>query len=358
MVKPLPSIENRQCEVNIRENRLRDMFGKELLGRYSDDDEMWLCAATMSSGVAPVITLNDGHLMPTLALGTGRGTAKEQDSIEEVRQAVFWALEAGYRHIDTASIYGDEEQVGQGIADAIAKGIVKREEVFVTTKLWNDKHACEDVVPALMESLGRLRLDYVDLYLIHFPIATNADGDPLNVDYLETWKGMEDAKKLGLARSIGVSNFNADQLSRLYQYSEIKPAVIEVEVNPTLTQHPLVDFSHRLGVAVMAFSPFGFVVSRDSGDAPPPRADDPVLVTLANKYGKTVTQVVLRYLVDRGLVPIPKSVNKARLAQNINIFDFQLAPEEVAEIDKFNKNVRVIDGKGWEDYPNFPFERN
>ncbi|XP_063540896.1 aldo-keto reductase AKR2E4-like [Cydia strobilella] len=312
---------------------------------------------TIMAGKAPVIELNDGIKIPVVALGTGRGTASDTP-IDEVRQAVFWAIEEGYRHIDTAAIYQDEPQVGQGIADAIAKGLVKREDLFVTTKLWNDRHAEDQVVPALRESLNRLGLDYVDLYLIHFPVALNADGSPSDVDYVETWRGMEEAKKLGLAKSIGVSNFNSSQLDRLFENSQVKPAVNQVEVNPTLTQEPLVSHCQKLGVAVMAYSPFGFLVSRKTTDTPPPRSDDPTLVAIANKYGKSTSQVVLRYLLDRGLIIIPKSTNQKRLAQNLDLFDFKLTVEEVATIGQFNKNVRVIDPKTWKDFPNYPFERD
>ncbi|XP_004928930.1 aldo-keto reductase AKR2E4 isoform X1 [Bombyx mori] len=303
---------------------------------------------------APCIQLNDGNTIPIVALGTGRGTAKESDSIDEVRQAVYWAIEAGYRHIDTAAVYQDEEQVGQGIAEAIANGLVTREELFVTTKLWNDKHARDQVVPALQESLKKLGLDYIDLYLIHFPIATKPDDSPDNIDYLETWQGMQDARQLGLARSIGVSNFNATQITRLVSNSYIRPVINQIEVNPTNTQEPLVAHCQSLGIAVMAYSPFGFVVSRGQTGAPPPRSDDPTLTALANKYRKSVGQILLRYLIDRGLIPIPKSTNKQRIAQNIDLFDFQLTFEEVAAINQFNKNHRVIDISDWKDYPNYP----
>nr|ATJ44502.1 aldehyde reductase 7 [Helicoverpa armigera] len=304
---------------------------------------------------APCIELNDGNKIPVLALGTGRGTAKETETLEDVRNAVLWAIEAGYRHIDTAAVYDDEEQVGQGIADAIAKGIVTREQIFVTTKLWNDKHARDQVVPALRESLKRLGLDYVDLYLIHFPVSTKSDGSPDNIDYLDTWKGMEEARQLGLTRSIGVSNFNLSQIDRLVANCQVRPAVNEFEVNPTLTQEPLVSHCHSLGIAVMSYSPFGFLVSRKRDDAPPPKYDDPTLGAMAAKYGKTPGQIVLRYLIERGLIPIPKSTNKKRLAENINIFDFQLTEDEVATISRFNKNTRVISIDAWKDYPNYPF---
>ncbi|OWR54929.1 aldo-keto reductase 2E [Danaus plexippus plexippus] len=311
--------------------------------------------AVTTAAKAPCVELNNGVFMPVVALGTGRGTASESAPLDEVRQSVYWAIEAGYRHVDTAAIYGDEQQVGEGVAQAIANGLVTREEMFITTKLWNNRHRRDQVVPALKESLSKLGLDYVDLYLIHFPIAEDDEGSVLNTDYLETWKGMEDAKDLGLARSIGVSNFNASQISRLVSNSRIWPVVNEVEVNPSLTQEPLVKHCQSLGIVVMAYSPFGFLVSRNRPDAPPPRVDDPALVQMARKYNKTTGQIVLRYLIERGLVPIPKSTNQKRLAQNIDLFDFSLTKEEIALISRFNKNVRVIDFADYKGHPYFPF---
>ncbi|KAJ0173231.1 hypothetical protein K1T71_011407 [Dendrolimus kikuchii] len=312
---------------------------------------------TTVAAQATYLELNDGNRIPTLALGTGRGTAKKDDSLDLIRQAVYWAIEAGYRHIDTATLYGDEEQVGQGIAEAIRDGLVTRQDLYITTKIWNDKHARDKVVPELNASLKRLKLDYVDLYLIHFPISTKTDGSPDNIDYLETWQGMEEAKSLNLTKSIGVSNFNITQIDRLLANSKIRPAINQFEVNPTLTQEPLVNHCRNLGIQVMAYSPFGFLVSRKSPDAPPPKYDDPIINDMARKYGKTPGQIVLRYLVDRGLIPIPKSTNKNRIAENIDIFNFQLTSNEVATINKFNKNKRVIHPIGWEDYPNYPYER-
>lgn len=265
-------------------------------------------------------------------------------------------MESGYRHIDTASVYDNEEYVGLGIADAIAKGIVKREDVFVTTKLWNDKHATEEVVKSLRESLKRLRLDYVDLFLIHFPLAFKANGSlDYNIDYLDTWKGMEEAKRLGLAKSIGVSNFNAKQIDRIIDNSKIRPAVNEIEVHPTLTQVPLVEHCQKLGVVVMAYSPFGFLVNRNK-NALPPKSDNPILLKIAAKYGKNTGQVVLRYLIDRDLIPIPKSSKKERIKQNINVFDFHLTNEEINEINMFNMNTSVFgENEEWKSHPYYPF---
>ncbi|XP_028160457.1 aldo-keto reductase AKR2E4-like [Ostrinia furnacalis] len=299
---------------------------------------------------APTTSLNDGNKIPILALGTYGGNG------DTMRQTINWAVEAGYRHIDTASLYGNEEDIGRGIADVIGKGLVKREDLFVTTKLWNDKHARNQVVPALKESLSRLGLSYVDLYLIHFPISSEADGSDGYIDYLETWQGMEDAKRQGLAKSIGVSNFNSAQIKRIIDSSQIPPAVNQIEIHPAHTREALVTKCHNMGVAVMAYSPFGFLVPRASSAAPPPQADDPALVKIAQKYGKTTNQIVLRYLIERSVIPVPKSTNKDRLKANIDVFDFTLTPEEVATISKFNVNKSVFgDDDSSKNHPYYPY---
>ncbi|XP_059050263.1 aldo-keto reductase AKR2E4-like [Achroia grisella] len=305
----------------------------------------------VSAQEIPRARLNDGNMIPILALGT---YGSDEDRAK-LRQAVNDAVELGYRHIDTAAYYKNEEQIGEGIRDVIQKGLVTREDLFITTKLWNDRHACEQVVPALNESLSKLGLEYIDLYLIHSPGSQREDGSFDYIDYLETWIGMQEAKKLGLAKSIGVSNFNNEQIKRIIDNCEIVPAVNQIEVHPALTQEKLVPFCHNWGINVMAYSPFGFLVSRDATDAPPPRIDDPILENIANKYGKSTSQVVLRYLIDRGTIPVPKSTNKSRLAKNIDVFDFQLTPEEINTINKFNKNRRVIDTSYWKDHPHYPF---
>ncbi|XP_026333799.1 aldo-keto reductase AKR2E4-like [Hyposmocoma kahamanoa] len=292
----------------------------------------------MSKVEVPKISLNDGNQIPILGLGT-YGSAKD---IARMRQAINWAIEAGYRHIDTASLYGNEVEIGQGIADVINRGLVKREDLFVTTKLWNDKHARDQVVPALQESLSRLGLDYVDLYLIHSPESEKADGTSANIDYLETWQGMEEAKRLGLAKSIGVSNFNIEQIDRLLANSNIPPAVNEIEVHPSLTQTDLVAHNQDRKIVVMAYSPFGFLVSRNRPSAVSLRADDPALVKIAQKYGKTTGQVVLRYLIDRGMIPIPKSTDQNRQRENIDVFDFKLTRDEIETINSFNSNTSIF----------------
>ncbi|KAF9812575.1 hypothetical protein SFRURICE_014434 [Spodoptera frugiperda] len=254
------------------------------------------------AGKAPTKTLNDGNQIPMLALGT-----YGFDDIPRMRQAVNWAIEAGYRHIDTAALYENEEEIGKGISDVIKQGLVKREDLFITTK----------------ESLSKLGLEYVDLYLIHSPEASN---------------GMEEAKKLGLARSIGVSNFNTEQIDRIIKNSLIVPAVNQIEVHPSNSQEEAVKDCFERNIAVMAYSPFGFFVSRGQGGRP--GKDDPKILNIARKYNKSVTQVVLRYLLDRDLIVLPKSTKRHRIEENINVFDFHLTPEEMAVMKSFNTNTR------------------
>ncbi|KAJ0173232.1 hypothetical protein K1T71_011408 [Dendrolimus kikuchii] len=288
--------------------------------------------------LAPTIQLIDGNNIPILALGT-YGSDKDKS---RMRQTVNWAVEAGYRHIDTAALYNNEREIGEGLQDVINRGLVRREDMFITTKLWDNNHEREKVVPALQESLNRLGLEYVDLFLIHRPSSEDENGKPLNIDIVETWQGMIEAKRLGLARSIGVSNFDAKQIDRLIASTQVIPAVNEIEIHLSKGQADLVNYCQARGIAVMAYSPFGFLVSRDIPNPPPPKIDDPVLVNIARKYGKTVGQVVLRYLIDRYLIPIPKSTNKARLEENINVFDFRLTEEDCAALSQFDSNTGIF----------------
>lgn len=299
--------------------------------------------------------------MPAIALGTWLGLDKQGNRVkakgQEIAQAVEWALEGGYNHIDTAHIYGIEPQVGDGLHNVFNKGQISRNDVFVTTKLWNDRHGKDNVVPALRESLQKLRLDYVDLYLVHWPCPITSDGQPLDIDLLNTWAGMEEAKRLGLTKSIGVSNFNRTQLASLIEHATIKPAALQIEINPNLIQKPLVSYAQGQGLVVMAYTPFGSLLpSKARDDAPPPRIDDPKLVAIAAKYNKTVPQVVLRYLLQRDLVILPKSITKHRIEENLNILDFELTAEDTQQIEAFDKNYRVVDALKFANHPQYPFK--
>ncbi|CAH2098424.1 unnamed protein product [Euphydryas editha] len=282
------------------------------------------------------ILLNDGNRMPILSLGTF-GKTNIADKV--VKTAVIEAIEAGYRQIDTAAAYKNEEFIGEAIADVINRGIVTREELWITTKLHPEVGSREGVLPALRDSLKKLKIDCVDLFLIHSP--DNLGGIPEH-DYLSVWKGMEDAKKLNLARSIGVSNFNSTHINRILATSEIIPATNEIEVNPTYTNLELVAYCQSLNITVLSYAPFGFMVPRPFSLVPVVSTfEEPILVQLAQKYGKMPSQIVIRYLIDRGTIPIPRSVNASRMRLNIDVFDFQLTPEEIILINELNQNVKV-----------------
>ncbi|XP_023935261.2 aldo-keto reductase AKR2E4 isoform X3 [Bicyclus anynana] len=281
------------------------------------------CPQSVPACSAPVARLNDGHLMPRFGFGTWLGLDKYQLPVpvdgEAVQLAVLAAIDAGYRHIDTASIYDDEDQVGRAVNQKIADGAVKREDMFITTKTKNIR-------------------PYAD------------------IDYLETWRGMVEAKRLGLASSIGVCNFNLTQLRRLWDSHELKPAVLQVETNLNQQQPELRQFCHSRGVQVVGYTPFGSLFpDRAAPDAPPPRADDPQLLAIADRHNKTVPQVVLRYLFELGVTPIPKSVTKSRIEQNRDIFDFSLDEFDRQQLRSYHTGHRVVDLKIFSDANHYPF---
>jgi diketogulonate reductase-like aldo/keto reductase len=257
--------------------------------------------------MVPTVTLNNGVTMPQLGLGTaGPGD-------EETRRRVREALSVGYRLIDTAARYGNEVGVGQGIADS---GI-PREEVFVGTKLRGADQGYDSTRKALEGSLGRLGLDYVDLYLIHWPL-------PRLDQYAESWRAMAEMLAEGKIRAVGVSNFLPAHLDRLAAESSVVPAVNQIELHPWLPQRQQRADDDRRGIVTQSWSPLA-----RGGDL----LEEPVFATIADRYGRTPGQVILRWHVQLGLVPIPKSGNAERLRQNLEVFDFQLTEDDMAEID-------------------------
>ncbi|XP_049544031.1 aldo-keto reductase family 1 member B1-like [Anopheles darlingi] len=294
---------------------------------------------------ATTVTLNNGFQMPVLGLGTYglRGS----NGVEAVKAAI----DAGYRHIDTASAYENEAEVGQAIREKILDGTIKREDIFVTTKLWNTSHEPPQVLPAFEKSLANLQLDYIDLYLMHTPIGANASADGedeiLNeVDYVATWKAMEHLLKTGHVRSLGVSNFNSEQLTRVIEHGSTKPVVNQVECHVRLNQKKLIKFCKDRDIVITAYSPLyrpGRML-RPSEDPLEPKHpfDDTRVKEIAQRYGKSPAQVLLRYLIDIGTVPIPKSGNPERIRQNLNVFDFALTPEEVVTLDGLQTGERLV----------------
>lgn len=259
------------------------------------------------------VKLNNGVEMPIFGLGT-----YQAQSGKETRDAVLYALHAGYRHIDTASMYGNEEDVGT----AIAESGIPREEIFVTTKLWNSDHGYDSGLAAFKKSHRRLRLSYVDLYLIHWPVQ-----DLRN----ETWRALETLLKEGKCRAIGVSNYMIRHLEELLERSSTIPVVNQVEFSPYLYQKDLLEFCRKSKIQLEAYSPL------TKGH----KLNDPKLVTLASKYSKSPAQILIGWALQHEMVVIPKSSKRERITENAGVFDFTISPEDMRALDSFDQGLRT-----------------
>lgn len=299
------------------------------------------------------LTYKNGDQMPVFGLGTWKSEPGE------VYKAVMEAIKIGYRHIDCAPVYGNEKEVGQAITDSIKKGIVHREELWITSKLWNNAHKKELIQPAIEKTLSDLQIDYLDLYLIHWPVVLKPDVsfpktpegfETLeNVPLEETWAGMEKLKENGLAKHIGVCNFNIKNLNTIMAEAQIAPEMNQVELHPYLSQNELLHFCKQNKIHVTAYSPLG---SKDRPDRlkeenEPVLLDDGVLKEIANNHGASTAQILISWAISRDTAVIPKSVNPGRLKENFDAQKIELTDKEIEMIKGLDKNRRYVSGSFW-----------
>ncbi len=295
----------------------------------------------------------NGDQMPALGLGTWKSNPGE------VYDAVREAIKVGYRHIDCAHIYGNEAEIGQAFSDAFKAGEVKREDLWITSKLWNSSHLKDDVRPALETTLKNLQLDYLDLYLIHWPVALkpgtefpdssdrflSLDEIPISV----TWKAMESCASEGLTKHIGVSNFSVKKIKSLLEDCEIRPEVNQIELHPFLQQNAMLDFCNKENIAVTAYSPLGSIDRPAAFKAPdePSLLENPTILEIAKAHGCSTAQVLIRWAIQRGTSVIPKSVNPGRIKQNLEATDIVLTENDMDKILGLDMHKRLLYGGLW-----------
>ena len=301
------------------------------------------------------LKFENGDTMHAIGLGTWKSKGKE------LKKAVIDAIHAGYRHIDTATNYGNEEIIGEALAEIFSEGKIFREDLFITSKLWNDSHGEGQVIPALEDSLKKLGLKYLDLYLIHWPVAFRPGVEfpkkpddyltPSEAPIIDTWKQMEHAKKEGLARHIGVSNFSVKKLKDLVSKASIKPEMNQVELHPLLPQKPLLEYCKSVGIHVTAYSPLG---SRDrslemKAEGEPNLFEFDVLKEIAKEHNALVPQVLIAWHTKRGCAVIPKSTTKDHIISNFKSADVSLTDSNMKKIEKLDQHYRFITGKFFEE---------
>ncbi|KAJ8936794.1 hypothetical protein NQ318_021936 [Aromia moschata] len=306
--------------------------------------------------------------MPAIGIGTWQCTDES-----ELEKALDAALEIGYRHIDTAFVYENEKVVGKVINQWISSGKLKRNDLFVTTKLPPCGGHPDRVELFMKKSLENLQLDYVDLYLIHVPVATRYDEvkietmEPIETDHIAIWKAMEKQVDAGRTKAIGISNFNVKQIDRILKSKpRIKPSCLQVELHVYMQQRELVNFCHQNGIVVVAYSPLGspgynkFLSAFGTERQLPDMLHDPVITRIAKSHKKSNAQVMLRYLLQKNIVAIPKSVTPARIKENIDVFDFELSAKELKELDalEVGEDARIVNFqvfKAFPEHPEFPW---
>jgi alcohol dehydrogenase (NADP+) len=298
-----------------------------------------------------MLTFSNNDEMPAVGLGTWKSQPGE------VFDAVLTALKAGYRHIDCAPIYGNEKEIGQALQKAFAEGVVRREELWITSKLWNDMHQKGKVIPALERTLENLAIDYLDLWLIHWPVVLKGGlkGVPKGEDFIpldevpiaETWAGMEACVQQGLCKHIGVSNFSRQKIADLLSYAQIRPECNQVESHPFLQQTELLEFCKVENIHLTAYSPLGSRDRPSKGQDEPDMFEHETIKSIASRHQKTPAQILIAWAVNRGSAVIPKSTNPDRIRMNLEAGDIQLSTEEMHAIAALDRHFRYIDGTFW-----------
>ncbi len=293
-------------------------------------------------------SISNGDKMPALGLGTWKSQKGE------VYQAIHEAVKVGYRHIDCAAIYGNEAEIGQAFSDLFKQGIVKREDLWITSKLWNSAHEADRVIPAMQKTLSDLHLNYLDLYLVHWPVALkHGTGFPTSADEFlsldnvpipATWEKMEKIQQSGKARHIGLSNFSVKKIKKLFETCSIRPEVNQVELHPYLQQNSMLEFCIKEGIVLTAYSPLGSDLPK--GDSPN-IMNDPVITTIAQNHNASQAQILIAWAMQRGTSVIPKSVKPERIRQNFESTNLKLTTEEMKQIAGLDKHLRYIAGGLW-----------